>query len=509
MTTAEYFCSVSPSGPFFSIKNPVGVNISLDDSIMQAGGARHEYRSPLLPSPNPFKDAELFSGEEIVLGVLSLFIISLISSLVYDVLLRSGYNMAYSTRAISIAAALESVERWGFQFMPFVGARGNAEQDEAPRPKLWFKGIFFVFFLAAATFSMEVALIVATQEVDVTTNGEEIGFTVTSPVVTHWGMGQFLRRNAPTRPCVTPSISGGNIEWKARVQTCLNANFSDSVPRNVPYSGRVRYRSVYHRRGCDHFLSALEGGPTYVMSVRVKIYRSDAGPAEVLRSPIEQEEDTALLVHLTAPIYYATNLIRNESKTCNETQIPPITYTHKVTKEKVTVGQTETGLLVEDGNVYSTEFDIDVDDIEWWIVQGLGSAAASAGISLTDSPQYLIGRTGELTTINDEMYVTKRRRFAAPTMCVVLAVLLIFKLLVKKFLKPLSLFEIARIKALEAAGIDPYSGMRDEHGSIRIDMDRNNQSLSALYSGPAHDTTQRNELTYEEAQNYYVHTAKQ
>lgn len=87
-------------------------------SILVSLSPRHAFApsSPIIPSSTPFESAEsAVLLNDIVLAVLSLLFISLLSSLVYDVFLRSRRDGAYPAAALTAAAALHSVERCRFR----------------------------------------------------------------------------------------------------------------------------------------------------------------------------------------------------------------------------------------------------------------------------------------------------------------------------------------------------------------------------------------------------------
>lgn len=498
MQSVTYTCFTGDEGgPFYLLENLRATNISGTTHIMTAGRANFRFKTNVIPTPSLFVSSNLLPQEEILLGVLSLIVISLLTSLVYDLLLRVKRNGSYSSSALSIAVALESIERWGLNSRTVVGISSKR------RTSVWWRGLFIVFSLAVVTFSLEVGLIVATQESDSFVSGQVLGFSLVSPVVTNWGMGQFLRRNAPARPCVTTNLIAENADWKALVQTCFRVNYTDERPAPVFYNGNVTLKSVYHSRGAQHLVMIPSLDLYYSLSATAKIYGQNVhkGPLEIRRRSVENETETALTVHLTAPIYYETNTLRNNSLPCPADPVK-YDYTHERSRETVAVGQKEGDTIYEESTVYTTTFQVETDDAEWWMVQSLGSAAAAAGISLIEKPTYIRGKNNRDVVFKEDILGQRIRHCNLITMSIILGFLVVVKLGVKRWLRPLSLYEVARIKNLEAAGIAKTHGLLDSPDEeMRVGFYRGNGMDSAHYGVIKAEHV---EISYEEAKHMYV-----
>lgn len=323
MPEVSYACTTSAAdaGRVFL---PVSGNLTSDctqapahaTGFLPATALSHTFHNtPLLPAKSAFASEGADSlSHDVVLGTLSLLVISLLSSIVYDLLLRArprradgergddrwsegaeeGKMLYVGERAVSVVVALQSVQRGRLSFGHFVrhnaeqpdthvhkleGSVGDTERADADisagndgRGHIWWYGLLSVAFMASCTFSAEVALIVATQTTLSHINGTDLGFRLVTPATRNPSLSCISaddphalssdREDAwnavKDHGCITPSVFGPDGSFLVRVQTCFNHNFTEAASDHMlagSGEGRVEkvtITSVFHRRGCDH-----------------------------------------------------------------------------------------------------------------------------------------------------------------------------------------------------------------------------------------------------------------
>lgn len=467
MYVATFKCL--PSKKDFLLVNATGYNVKKSPVTIIAGAARTHFTSDdILPTASYFSDIELLPREEVVLGILTVILITLLTSVVYDVILRSRQNSLASHAALRLAASVEAVERCALPVtaaLPCMGPTTRSSHDIAATrsraPRTYNYGLVVVALAAAATFVTEVMFVIATQESFSYETGRSLGLEISSPVLAARGMGQFVRRNAASRPCVTPVLTCGSGKWMAGLQICLYSNLTDAPRRNVSYNGLVRFESTYHSRGCDHMLAAPGIGAVYVLQTRARLLltRGDGDDEkgaqnveemQLLRRARDSDAHTARELQSLAPVYSWSRRMREKNETCPDVD-RTLSYEHAVQRREVTVKHVVDGPLQEMANVYVTTFNVSTDDVYWWLSYGLGSASTSLGVQPTREAHY-VWADGKKGMFDGVIFRRTVRRVTSLTLGIIVIAVLLVKVILGKILRPSDVHEVAWRLVLEAAG---------------------------------------------------------
>lgn len=261
----------------------------------------------VITSPSIFHKFDLIKHEEIVLGLLSVFFVSLTSALVYDTILHQNKDGTYKASTISFAAALARIERMQVSF----SRNDSSRIGQNDKKSLVF--LFALYAIALATLSVDVALIAATQQNSKGISGTELGFQLVAPVLSS-DANQVLLREVYRRPCAQLPIDQSG-SWHINVEICYHyasgpLNFTEG-----PFTGLVSISSIYHSRGFEHNVSTT-GNHFLTISIhpfissqqKMKIRKWDSSEEQEATVPLrlervvhgEEDENTARDIHVSA-----------------------------------------------------------------------------------------------------------------------------------------------------------------------------------------------------------------
>lgn len=391
-STATQYVSVGDNHPRESFRSGI-LNIAQawksDSSVT--------FASDLVPSPSIFFGFNLVPFEEIVIGVLSVIIVSVTSSLVYDAILRRRLDGSYADSSIEFAATLEAIERVN------VTPRWIASYIQGPSKKRKARNLLYVFSIALLTLCFDVSLIAGTQQSESTTTGRSLGFELIAPTAPVVHADVFATVNTVSRPCAaTPLRSSG--EWRVALQVC-SRNFFDQNILADPHQGRVSLSSIYHSRGAEHF-GAADNGLTINSSMRVFL-RAEGdmllsserigeftlpGAVMLRRTGHGDEGDVEELVrriHIAA----IGDMLSNEDRVRNVTVCPingrQVVYGFSKNRTQHALWSVNGWVVHEDVMQYTTTFEFDALKMPNSLGVALTSMMFSAGLRLSRNARYV------------------------------------------------------------------------------------------------------------------------
>ena len=208
------------------------------------------------------------ASDDLILGVLTIFLIATISEIVTSILLRTR-TASTAAPAVRAAYAIDQFSR----FRPI---------HFAPREPTFRFRYLFAFFVTAAIVAIDVVFVLLTQQRIAHSTQNQYNIVAFQPVGTTRGRSKFIRRLAGDRQCMTPLMLDAKQRRNYAISACIRTASKEPSERYARETDHVAIRSWYHRGGSDHNITFGDGW--HSVSVRAYLYveSDDEGGKHVL-----------------------------------------------------------------------------------------------------------------------------------------------------------------------------------------------------------------------------------
>lgn len=237
--------------------------------------------------------------EEFILGMLSVFLIAVLSEIVHVFLMRTSERRLSATNVIyaclvdelshfrNIWAHLHAVRR----------RRGNDRRSLTSRQRA--VASLVVISITLGLFVAEVVAVVLTQPILVKSTKYEYNVKGIQPIGTSRGVARFIRRVAGDRTCVSPIMTRGNQPRNFVLGACSVLETTETLSGEEDVSAKVEVGSWYHSGGSDHNVTFGEGA-FFNLRIRAEIFldANDGGSRKVFFENRDNEDlDQSKYIH--------------------------------------------------------------------------------------------------------------------------------------------------------------------------------------------------------------------
>lgn len=214
-------------------------------------------------------------ADEFLLGVISVFLISILSELVQTVLLRTGRDRRVFARKLVYAALLDEVSHfrniWShMRNTRYVSQRtqSRSQSRSSTRHRL-FVSIVFVS-IALLLFVAEVIAVLVTQPIVVSSSKTEYNLRGIQPLATSLGVSKFVWRRVLQNVCVTPIMRPLLQSRNFILKSCFIVKDIIALDSFDDVSDEITVKSWFHSAGSDHNITFGDG--SFNLSIRTELF---------------------------------------------------------------------------------------------------------------------------------------------------------------------------------------------------------------------------------------------
>lgn len=224
---------------------------------------------------------DLTARDDVILALISLFIVLIIESIIATVLLRRRQGTV-SNFGFSVKQIIELVKDLNFRRIFYLPARNRhplhapsappllpaqQQQQQPPLPKLNIRLLILAFFLFFLTSGLEVAVFFLTNVHQRAVTNSIATFRLLQPVTPEFLNVLIHARVSINRPCEAITIESVH-QAATRINGCVDtdAEFSDTAlftPDDARDVVELRIQSRLHKYGADHVIHFDGAGATY------------------------------------------------------------------------------------------------------------------------------------------------------------------------------------------------------------------------------------------------------
>lgn len=217
-------------------------------------------------------------AEEFLLGVLSVFLIAVVSEIVHVYLLRTNTERRLSPTSVIYACLVDELSHFRNIWSHLSAVRrrnGNDTRSLTTRQRA--TASLMVIGITLFVFAAEVVAVVLTQPITVNSKKHDYNIKGVQPMGTSRGVARYIRRVAGDRTCVSPILTRGHQPRNFIVSACSILDTDMRMAEDSDVSDEITVGSWYHYGGSDYnvtfgdtffrlrlrselFLDAIDGG---------------------------------------------------------------------------------------------------------------------------------------------------------------------------------------------------------------------------------------------------------
>lgn len=396
-----------------------------------------------------------FGGlDEVILAILSVFLISFVSELIYAILLRRRLNNASTAIAISAASSVDELVHLRNLFQHFCcTSRQRREVDvhQQTSKKQRIMASTVVLFVALLLFVAEVASVLLTQQTEGSSEKHQYNLRAVQPVGTDAPMSRFVLRDSRNSGCITPVFRQAEQTRHFAINACFkyeDEKTSETSTRSSIVSQNITVRSWYHEGGSDHEISSAEG--VRKLSVRVRMFSSTKdGRARWLRfnNLDDNNMSHSSFLHyraISAAVEWSCN--KNFSiRTCSEVEDELTIISSLRERREIELWQTRNRKRVLNVTGIATRFAVQINSPFHAMGAGLAPLSTSAAVlEVQNRGKYFLVSTEEEEDGVPGLVVENGRVAGIVLFALIVVGLLFVVVTVRTWLKPSSLSDFAR-----------------------------------------------------------------
>lgn len=406
----------------------------------------------------PIFQREFGGMDEVILAILSVFLISFASELVYAILLRRRKNNVSTALAISSASSVDALVHLRHLFQQFcftTSRRETVDIYQEPSKQQRIMASAAVLVVAVLLFVAEVASVLLTQQTEGFSEKYQYNLRAVHPVGTHASMSRFILRDSKNTGCVTPVIREAEQTRHFAINACFkyeDIKSSDSSDSSRILSQNITVSSWYHMGGSDHEISSGEG--IRKLSIRVRMFSStEDGRARWLKfSNLDDEQKShAKYLHdqaISAAAHWSCNQDFS-TRTCSEIKEEIRIISSNLETREILLWETKKDPRTLNVTGIVTVFAVQMNSPFSSMGAGLAPLATSAAVlEVQDKGGYLLVSNEEEEDGVPGLLVENGRVAGIVLFAIIVVGLLILLVMTRLWLKPTSLSEFA-MKAIQ------------------------------------------------------------
>lgn len=399
---------------------------------------------------------QIGSADELILGILSVFVIGCLAELVQTFLLRTNRNRRMIALNFLYASMIDELSH----FHNIWSNRRGKERKLTRMISLPGKrnGLFIslvVLGVMLLVFIADVVAVIVTQPMEIQSTETEFNLQGRHPAGTTKGLAKFIRRTALDRGCVSPVILDARHKRNYVILACFKVESVEALTGEDDEIGEIKVGSWYHRGGFDHNVTFGDGH--IHLRMRAEIFPSvrienednrqvNHSARRVLFTSRDNEKmDHALFVQQRF-IYAAIELNCNKyPKVVNCSRLLDVfTFTKKERTAIISLWAGKQGPVYEDVLGLETNFQVPLKAPFRTINAGLGDLVTSAVIEEVNN---ISGYERVIDDVQEEgvkgLMSEEARIAGALLISIVLVCLLGVLIVLRRIYRPISLASIA------------------------------------------------------------------
>ncbi|PXF47075.1 hypothetical protein BWQ96_03152 [Gracilariopsis chorda] len=223
------------------------------------------------------------SAEEFMLGLLSIFMIMVVTELLLTFLSRKRSDIDDEENEYAYAAV--RVDEYLRLNMERALRREGWPRRVGQRRKVHLT--VTVFAVGAVILLIDTGTIFLTQPSISVSKPGDYNLKGTHPIAASPGLGKFLRRTAIERPCVTPIFSNSNPLRNFSMSACTTLGLEQAHTRVTDTVNTIKFGSWFHEGGGDHIITF--GNASITMKTRLFLYGVENGTRRILFSMLYED----------------------------------------------------------------------------------------------------------------------------------------------------------------------------------------------------------------------------
>lgn len=382
-------------------------------------------------------------SEEFLLGVLSVFLIAVVSEIVQVILMRTRRERRLSPMSVVYACLVDELSHFRNIWSHLSSLRrqeGNDRRQITSRQRAL--ASLVVVGITLALFVVEVAAVVLTQPITVSSTEKAYNIKGVHPIGTSRGVARLIRRVAGNRICVSPIMTKSAQTRNFMVSACSLLEKKEDLTEETDVSNFIKVSSWYHRGGVDHNITF--GEAVFHLRLRAELFL-DAGDGGA-RRVLFQSRDNAAMDHAKYIherfIYSSMEWACNKpfsSKSCEELVQELKTVEQKQVEKEIVLWRGKRGDITEKIKGLVTTFQVGMNSPYQAVNSGIRELYASA--ILTEVEEEAEYQNVLLDNIEKGIagLISEEGRVAGVyLLLIIFVVLLIILFVVRLVLKPMS-----------------------------------------------------------------------
>lgn len=387
-------------------------------------------------------------ADELLLGMLSVFLIAVLSELVQTILLRTGRDRRVFANNLLYAALVDEVGHFR-NIVSHLNILQNARERARSRPHerniLRSRAFVSAVFLSIALllFVAEVVAVLVTQPLTINSTKDQYNVQGIQPLGTPMGVSKFVLRRILENVCVTPIMRPLRQNRNFLVRSCFIVREEIALSSPEDLSDTIIVKSWFHSAGSDHNITFGPGSTN--ISIRSEIFTNtginDISRRITYRLIDNSEMEHAKYIHrrlIHATIEWSCN--QNFSKfTCFQLVDELKGNTRTETRE-ILKWQGRNGPVLENVTGLVSTFEIRINSPYWAVRAGMRDLVTSGGIEETRGPATYHVIKDDSTEVGIAGLLSEEGRVAGlfPISLILLASFCVL-IILRWFLKPISL----------------------------------------------------------------------
>ena len=210
---------------------------------------------------------QVFSADEYILGILSVLIIAILSDIAHTILLRTS-RKKLSANGLLLAYLISELSHFRNICTYIRLFRRNSSTDSTSASSARRRACISVTVLSVTLllFAADVIAVVLTQSKSTTSAKHDYNLLAVQPISTNHNLSRYIRRLTAEGSCISPDVAGGKQRRNYNISTCVSYSERLHLIAENDLSDVIEIASWFHRGGSDHNITVGDG----FLSVRIR-----------------------------------------------------------------------------------------------------------------------------------------------------------------------------------------------------------------------------------------------